>query len=434
MKPQNGLVPTAATTLNRPFDLSTTSIRQQNLDTSAIIYPSVASLNDPQVYRVSCLLHDDVQAADLQQALDDVLPYFPAFTHGISKGLFWRRHSRLARLPQVGPDDSGLLKAFDLDEPDQPLFRVIYDGGSINLEAFHSLTDGIGAIRFLLALAYRYCQLAYADMLHYDHRYQLFGLEHATTLIDGFAYAHLNSQGTPKVKKNKQKRSYQLRGELIGAGLSQIQTETVPVDALKAASRKNGVTLGIYLTAAVAQTIASEFKIPAGDSIGICVPVNLRPIFEVETALNFYSTILLQIPSDCLDSFERTIEEVQRQFQLKSTKEGFQKAISDLVRLQSNRFSQVVPLLIKDPVLRTAYHRIKSQRTTTFSNLGVITAEEPFQPFLKGIRVVGSTSPDEPVRLTACSYDGELALTSVSKIRDESIVARLKTILLADSC
>ena len=39
------------------------------------------------------------------------------------------------------------------------LFRVLYYGSRVHLETFHVLTDGTGAMQFLKAVCYRYCQL-----------------------------------------------------------------------------------------------------------------------------------------------------------------------------------------------------------------------------------------------------------------------------------
>lgn len=43
------------------------------------------------------------------------------------------------------------------------LFRVLYYGSRVHLETFHVLTDGTGAMQFLKAVCYRYCQLAHPD-------------------------------------------------------------------------------------------------------------------------------------------------------------------------------------------------------------------------------------------------------------------------------
>ena len=398
---------------------------RRSLDNTAIIFPSVATLDDPHVYRVTSILHDNVDPVLLQQSLNDILPYFEAFCVRMTRDTYWRRFEKSHALPAIKRDKGDFCRHFDQAHGGQPLFRTLYSGNSIHLEVFHSLTDGIGAMRFLKALTYRYCQLAYSHELHRDHCFSLFGLEHAATLVDGYAYSHQFPKEECISKVETEKTSYQLKGDLLASGLSRVQTEKIPVEVLKSSSKRHGVTLGVYLTAAIAYAIHEDFGIPRGETIGICVPVNLRPIFKIDTSLNFFSTVIVQVPHHCLCSFESALLETQRQFSLKTTKERLQKSISDTVRMENSRLAQMVPLGIKDPVLKLVYQHIKKRRTTTFSNLGNLSVKEAFKPFFKGFSAVGSTSSNEPVRLAACSYNGELSLSCISKLKNDDIMGRL---------
>ncbi|HAD20370.1 MAG TPA: hypothetical protein DCF42_08245, partial [Lachnospiraceae bacterium] len=47
------------------------------------------------------------------------------------------------------------------------LFRVTYFRRRINLEVFHVLTDGMGAINFLKELLYQYLRLAHRELAEF---------------------------------------------------------------------------------------------------------------------------------------------------------------------------------------------------------------------------------------------------------------------------
>ena len=64
------------------------------------------------------------------------------------------------RQPQVLPEQDAPCRYFDPVETGRFLFRVLYYGSRVHLETFHVLTDGTGAMQFLKAVCYRYCQLA----------------------------------------------------------------------------------------------------------------------------------------------------------------------------------------------------------------------------------------------------------------------------------
>ena len=448
-----------------------TAKTRRELDNTAVIFPSVSTPDDPHVYRVTCILHDKVDPAILQQSLDAVLPYFAAFAVRMTRGFFWRRFEKNLGSPTVKKDDGALCVYFDHKQSDQALFRVLYLDNSISVEAFHSLTDGIGAVRFLEALSYKYCQLAYTPKLHRDHRFRLFGLEHAGTSVDAYAQssrvfkkqrkvkvetakarADKAMEGTTEAsetqateisatqaaetqaaeaseaqttKAKAKKASFQLKGTLLGSGNSRMQTKLIPVDTLKILSKRHGVTIGVYLTAAIAYALHEEFEVPEGETLGICVPLNLRPVFGVETATNFFSSVTVNIPHHCFSSFESVLSETRDQFSQKIAKEKVMKPITDTVQIQNNRFVHLVPLGLKDFVLRRVYRREMRKRTTTFSNMGTFSVQEPFMPFIKGFTVIISTSSDEPMRFTACSYNGELALSCISKLKHEDILSRL---------
>jgi len=226
-----------------------------------------------------------------------------------------------------------------------------------------------------------------------------------------------------------EKSAYQLKGELLERGIVREQTETLSVEALKGASRRHDVTLRVYLTAAIAYAIHKESEALGSSPIAICVPVDLRPVFKIETASNFFSNIVMGIPHHCFDSFESTLRETKRQFIKNTTEKKFQEAILKTVWVEKNLLIRMIPLGMKDLGLKQVYRSVKRKRTTTFSNLGAITVEEPFKPFFKGFRVMVSTSPEEPLRITACSYNGELILACCSKLKDNSVMDRLLKIL-----
>ena len=51
------------------------------LDLSAIVYPTLQRRDFSSVYRISCLVKEEVMPEILQQALDITLPRFPLWGH-----------------------------------------------------------------------------------------------------------------------------------------------------------------------------------------------------------------------------------------------------------------------------------------------------------------------------------------------------------------
>ena len=59
------------------------------LDNTANLFPVIASRRAANVFRMAAVLHDAVDPALLQKALEDTLPYFAAFAVRLRHGLFW---------------------------------------------------------------------------------------------------------------------------------------------------------------------------------------------------------------------------------------------------------------------------------------------------------------------------------------------------------
>ena len=132
--------------------------RWHKLDNTANIFPVVASRRYSNVFRLTAVMREAVDPALLQQALEQTLPYFAAFNVRLRHGLFWNYLETNRATPQVLPEQDAPCRYIDPVETGRFLFRVLYYGSRVHLETFHVLTDGTGAMQFLKAVCYRYCQ------------------------------------------------------------------------------------------------------------------------------------------------------------------------------------------------------------------------------------------------------------------------------------
>ena len=113
------------------------------------------------VYRISVTLTELVDRELLQQALDMVLPKFDGFNLRLRQGVFWYYFEENDRIPQVKRENTYPCRFIDPHGNQRFLFRVTYYEKRINLEVFHALTDGLGAVNFLKCLIRQYLRLVY---------------------------------------------------------------------------------------------------------------------------------------------------------------------------------------------------------------------------------------------------------------------------------
>ena len=135
----------------------------RRLDNTAKIFPVIANENMSQVFRLSVTLKEQVKPEVLQQALEDILPHIRNFRVRLRKGLFWYYFEENKKVPQVQRESTYPCRYIDPHGNRKFLFRVTYYEKRINLEVFHALTDGLGAVNMLKDLTGRYLQLIHGE-------------------------------------------------------------------------------------------------------------------------------------------------------------------------------------------------------------------------------------------------------------------------------
>jgi len=73
----------------------------RRLDNTAKIFPVIANENLSNVFRVSVTLKGDVVPEILQQALEEVLPWFDGFNVRLRRGFFWYYFETNKKMPIV---------------------------------------------------------------------------------------------------------------------------------------------------------------------------------------------------------------------------------------------------------------------------------------------------------------------------------------------
>ena len=161
--------------------------------------------------------------------------------------------------------------------------------------------------------------------------------------------------------------------------------------------------------------------------------MNLRPIFGTETSLNFFSNLTIILPlARRAVPFEDVMEAVKRQFAEKLTREEFEQKLAFTAGSEKNLITRIIPLPLKNGILRIVYEHSNNGSTLVFSNLGPVRVEEPFRRYFEGFRFLLSTTPREPVKATACTFtteveDNRLARSVVRRLAKAGVPVTLET-------
>lgn len=154
-------------------------------------------------------------------------------------------------------------------------------------------------------------------------------------------------------------------------------------------------------------------------TIILSVPVNLRQFFKSESARNFFGTIRVKYNvSEQGDSFENIVKTVNDTFSEKLTLEELEKQLNRFMTLENNRIAKLVPLPIKNIILRIADIYNERGLTAGISNVGKVKFQEEFKPYIYQVSVcTGARRP----QLTVISYNDNLTLNFTSPYTETDI-------------
>lgn len=397
------------------------TIRWDKLDNTAHIFPVIAGESLTNVYRISVTLCEEIVPDILQQALDIVLPKFDVFNVRLRMGVFWYYFEENGKkAPRVVEEGLFPCRQIQPNRNQSYLFRVTYYKRRINLEVFHVLTDGMGGVNFLRELTYQYLRLAHPQLLEVTND----GLSEETSLNreDSFVKNYKQS----KASGFKKEKAYILKLEKLPKGEFGVMHGYMPVSGLKEVSHRYGVSINEYLVACYIWSIYSEclHGMPSDKPIRVAVPVNLRPFYDSVTTKNFFVMVSAEfMPDKAGYTFEDIVAIVKESLGSQITKEHLEDLFSYSVSNQMNILMRPIPLPIKNLAINAVYTKSALANTTTITNIGNISIEEAYKPYIEMFHAFIAMSKGQSLKGTICSYGDTLVFTFTS-IFSETMVQR----------
>ena len=398
----------------------------RRLDNSAKIFPISAGRKYSTVFRLSVILNEKINKDVLEQAVINALDIYKPFKVRMKAGLFWYYFENNPKNPIIQEETDYPCQYINPRTNNNYLFKVTYFENKINIDIFHSLTDGNNGLVFFREIVYNYLELTHTDE---------FTCERTSRKIDYDTEDSYIKNYNKKVKsKVSPKKAYILKGHKIPLGAVSAIHQIIDLDALKKESKANGATITQYLTAVLIYSIYEENykKCNSKKPIKVCIPVNLKKYFPSKTLSNFFSYITLEayIQKDNLDTFEKILDFVKKDFKKRLTEEEIMKTMSGNVKLGNNPFIKAVPLGIKKLLVRLSYIEIRKYTTITFSNIGRVGIIGKYQNYINYFLMLIAPEPVEKIKCSSCTFENKMVFTFTSILDDNKIQKRFYEFLL----
>ena len=352
------------------------------LDNAAKIFPPTSSTKDSKVLRFACELTEEVKPDLLQQALDETLRQFPFYRSRLKKGIFWYYLEEYEFAPKVEPEtDPPCAMLYSGDSRDA-LFRVNWYHKRINLEVYHALSDGTGALHFLRVLVAHYLALAHGTdfeglppTLDYDAS--------ATQKMDDSFAKYYSAKDSAPAHANP--IAYHLHGAHLPDYRLSIIEGQLSAQALLHKAHDHGVTLTVFLVSVLILSIHSQMSLREEKRpVVITVPVNLRNYFPSATARNFFNVVNVGYDfSKGSGEMADIIATVSAALKNELTAEKLARRMNRLAKLEHMMLLRVIPLFLKIPVLRLFNYLSDREVTASFSNIGRVDMPQPLHPYIR---------------------------------------------------
>lgn len=393
------------------------------LDLSAIVYPTLQRRDFSSVYRLSVVLKETIDPALLQTALDRTLPRFPTYKVAIRKGLFWRYLEPNNRPgPYVMEDIKNPCMPMPFKGNNRYLIRVYYYGNRISLEAHHSLGDGTGGMCLLQTLA-----ATYLGLLGHPVRPEGFVLDINSApdpeeLEDAYMrYAH--AQVCPPRPAGK---TYRIRGTKEPFYTLNIIDGILSVREVMAVAKKYHASITEYLNAvllyALLQKQNADFHIRLRP-VRIAMPVNLRRFFPSKTLRNFITMVYPSVDPRLGEySFEEIVEHVHNFMRYYINDKFLLGDITTNAATQRNPLIRVVPLFIKDFVVRTFYTRVQDKNSSAgLTNMGALHVPEDMRPYIERFDIYMGQPFSSRTNCAIVSFEDILTINFASSIVEADV-------------
>lgn len=404
------------------------------LDNAGVLYSALQKEKYSAIYRFSAVLEEPVDRDTLQRAVDRTMPRFPSFGVRIKKGAFWYYFEpNDAPGPFVKQDISNPCQPVRFREDDGWLVRFYYYGNRISLEVFHAVSDGAGALIFFKTLLAVYLRERGYTI---PNTHGIRDVDEPPTKEEREdAYGRY---ATVKPRREKRgKKAYQNNGTAEPFYTLNVTMGFCSVAALKAKAKSYEVSITEYLTAVLLQVLLDKQhrERPRKERpVALAIPINLRPWFPSETLRNFILTVRPAIdPALGEYTFEEIVSQVHHFLRLNINRQQMQAALTGNVKFTTNRLLQIVPIVLKNPVMSLGYHLAGVRPYSgTYTNPGPFYVPKEMEPHIRHMEVIlGQATMPRP-HCASISYGDVMEITFAGTMQESDTEREFFRFLVRD--
>ncbi len=389
------------------------------VDNVAKVFLATAGKRDTRTMRVDVTLTEPVDPVILQEAAELAALQRPQYQVYIRRGLFWHYMEETTDKPIVEEEHLRVAPSlYNKNDKHSLHYRVSYYNNRINLDMFHALTDGTGAMEYLNIILQNYLQLKHPGEL--DNIALDSGASNDDLSEDSFKHNYdkkIKDTTPPSPKKVK---SYHIKGLLLPYDQEQFFEVHMSASEVLKMAKENHATMTSFLGAKLMEAIYKDM--PHGMKkrpITVSMPVNLRNFFTSGTSRNFFNSIYITHVFDGNETTADLAAEVDAKLKAELEPEKVAARMSNYEKMEQLMFVRLVPLFLKNPGVAIGSASEKSKVTAVISNLGKLKLPDEVSKYVENYSAYCSSSN---FFVTVSSYGDVLTLGISSIYRNTTVL------------
>ncbi|MBR1674038.1 MAG: hypothetical protein IJ703_03665 [Eubacterium sp.] len=342
------------------------NVNWYKMDNVAKVFLATCSKRDTRTLRLSCTLKEDVDPEILQKAVLLAIYDRPQFQVRIRRGIFWHYLEDTDIEPVVTEEHDRICPVLYVPAKAMLHYQVTYFGKRINLDMFHALADGTGAMEFLKIIVLHYIQLKHP------------GRFEETNILSGASEDDLSQDSYKQffenkglVKSESYGKAYHPRGIKLPYNQLQFFEIHMPAKQILAKAKELGVSLTSYIAAAWMLAIYGDMPpLRRNMPVTISLPVNLRNYYPSNTSRNFFNNVSVSHVFDKEISIEELADEFDAKFKGLITEDNIKAQMDSFETMEYVAPVRPVPLFIKQKVVKYFTARSNRKVSMVLSNMG----------------------------------------------------------------
>ncbi len=417
--------------LKKDIDVTTLGVKVDNkkykLDVAATGFSLMSNKRVTNVFRLSCVLNEEIDSKKLQTAISTILPRFPYYRVSIKKGFFWGKLVTNLAIPEIQTDSKYPCQYIPFGRKNL-LYKIIVDKNKVSLEYHHCLTDGGGGLIFLNSLIAEYFRIKGLSIEGWNDI--LLAKDKIDWLEFEDAYDRYKKKKIKVREKNIIGRSFYIPNKVEPPGVFYLQNVNVSLESIRQKSKEFNVSITALLAAIYYYSLVEiqekiyHKKTEELKPISIRIPVNLREILISKTMRNFSAAVRLDLgPRKEEKSFGTTVKVIHDTLKNQIQKDKLIYKISRNIKTANMLIMHLIPFQIKRFIVRTFYYLVNTPfYSGMISNLRQVSIPKLLEKYIDSYEFTVGPATGSKERISLVSFKDKLVLTFSSVIKEPILV------------